>query len=142
MNKYMINNNRGYLIKNDQQDYYKNNNINNFMKYEFKYEKAKRPNNKIAYEKLNYNEYCQKKKMDKNIDKNYNGYEYYKNAINNFEKYNNLNNNNNNNRNKNIINKNNNRMNKKIISEKNMNQMRPKKGGGRSNKLYQKYGFN
>ena len=43
---------------------------------------------------------------------------------------------------KNIINKNNARMNKKIISEKNMNQMRPKKGGGRSNKLYQKYGFN
>ena len=130
-----INNNKGYIFKSEQPNYRIYNNFNNYN-FQFKYEHVKRPNNKIEYNKVNYNEYRKKNNIDDKFQFfGENGYNYYKNALNELEN-NNIEKNRYNN--KNINNK---RMNHKNISEKNMN-LRVKKGGGRNNGLYKKFGFN
>ena len=74
-NKYGNNNEKGWFKKNYP---------------EFKYVQPKRaPNCKVNYDKINYNDYCLKKKIDKG--KNYhfyreNGYYNYKNAMNVYNK--------------------------------------------------------
>ena len=133
-----INNNKGYIMKNEQPNNYKR--YNNNYRIEFKYEKSKRPNNKVAYEKVNYNDYCKKNNIDKNYQNNMeNGYNYYKNAIKEFENRNggqNQNNYKNYKYNKNI--NNNLKINNKNISEKNIKVRK----GGRVNELRRKFGFN
>ena len=103
---------------------FNNNNYNNG--FEFKYEPVKRKNNKISYEKFNYNDYLKRN----NLDKNY--------GLNDLYKMPNM-------KNDNIINQYNNNgcknINKKINKNDKMNQPKVKRGGGRVNELKKKFGF-
>jgi len=98
-----------YKNKNDGKvnnlyDKYKNKNKNKNMKeqkpvlYGFKYVPQKRKNNKIAYDKVNYNDYCKRNNIDKYKNYHYyreNGYYNYRNAMKkygNFVKNKNMNN--------------------------------------------------
>ena len=124
-----MNNNKGYIIQSEQMNNFRifNNNNNNYNRFEFKYEPVKRQNDKISYEKFNYNDYLKKN----NLDKNYGLNDLYKrpnmrNDNNNINQYNN-------NGNKNL--------NKKINKNDKMNQPKVKRGGGRVNELKKKFGF-
>ena len=123
-----MNNNKGYIIQSEQMNNFRIfNNNNNYNRFEFKYEPVKRQNDKISYEKFNYNDYLKKN----NLDKNYGLNDLYKrpnmrNDNNNINQYNN-------NGNKNL--------NKKINKNDKMNQPKVKRGGGRVNELKKKFGF-
>ena len=124
-----INNNKAYIMKKEQPNDYQifNKNFNN--KFEFKYEPIKRNNNKICYEKFNYDEYIKKNKNNVNLNDLFNNNNAVKNDNNIPNKYKN-----NYNGNKNI------NINKKNIKNNNL-KPRIKTGGGRKSELYKKFGF-
>ena len=87
-NPKLIYQNKNNVKANNLYDKYKNKNKN--MKeqkpvlYGFKYIPQKRKNNKIAYDKVNYNDYCIKNNIDKYKNYHYyreNGYYNYRNAM-------------------------------------------------------------
>ena len=87
-NPKLIYQNKNNVKVNNLYDKYKNKNKN--MKeqkpvlYGFKYIPQKRKNNKIAYDKVNYNDYCKKNNIDKYKNYHYyreNGYYNYRNAM-------------------------------------------------------------
>ena len=72
---------------NNLYDKYKNKISNKINLNGFKYVPQKRQVYKIAYDKLNYNDYCKKNKIDKNKNYHYyreNGYYNYRNAMRNY----------------------------------------------------------
>lgn len=89
-NPKLIYQNKNNVKVNNLYDKYKNKNKNKNMKeqkpvlYGFKYVPQKRKNNKIAYDKVNYNDYCKKNNIDKYKNYHYyreNGYYNYRNAM-------------------------------------------------------------
>jgi len=87
-NPKLIYQNKNNVKVNNLYDKYKNKNKNIKVQkpvlYEFKYIPQKRKNNKIAYDKVNYNDYCKKNNIDKNKNYHYyreNGYYNYRNAM-------------------------------------------------------------
>ena len=108
---------------NNLYDKYKNKISNKINLNGFKYVPQKRQVYKIAYDKLNYNDYCKKNKIDKNKNYHYyreNGYYNYRNAMRNygnFAKNKNMNNKKKQKNNRNDMNKNNNNFNNYLRNE-------------------------